>query len=882
MNAESQRLQVNKEKKVPLEQWGPYLSERQWGTVREDYGPWGDAWGYFPFEQSHARTYRWGEDGIAGISDFYQNLCFAMSFWNGKDKILKERLFGLGNYQGNHGEDVKELYYYLDNVPTHFYMEYLYKYPQQAFPYDKLRDENKNRSRTVPEYEILDTGVFNDNEYFDIHITYAKQQNTEIYIRIDINNNSSKPAELTVLPTLWFYNRWQYNPTLHKPSISMVDRNTVKASYDRLGDYYLYFQSADDLLFTDNETNTELVQGIPNKDIFTKDAFHRAIIEGKDADKLRARKQGTKCAPVYKVSLAGWQRRQIYLRLSNRVVNNPFAKGFEQVFDLRKQEADDFYNDILSTPPDSEMRKIQRQALAGLLWNKQYYHFDVSRWLTTSDGISPVNDGKKNGRNHDWKHLKNQDVISMPDKWEFPWYAAWDLAFQAIPLALVDPVFAKNQLLLIMREWYMKPDGQLPAYEWNFSDVNPPVQAWAAHQIFLLEKRRTGQGDVVFLKKIFQKLLINFTWWLNRKDPNGNNLFEGGFLGLDNIGVFNRSIQLSEHTTLEQADGTAWMGMYALNMLDIALEIAMVDESFEDTATKFYEQFVIIAEAINEHGMWDETDKFYYDQLSVPGSDPQPLKIQSLVGLTSLFAVSIISKPAMDKLEDFSKRVAWFEDYRVRNGMFWPNEEHSDRDDVLFSLVPKDRLIGLLGRLLNEKEFLSDHGIRALSLYHKDHPYTVNLDGKDYTIGYEPGDSTSDLFGGNSNWRGPVWIPMNYLIIRSIRRYGRFYGDSLKVECPVGSGKMLNLQEVADELTRRLATLFERNEKGERPVFGEYQEFYQRPDNEDLMLYFEYFHGDSGKGLGASHQTGWSALIADLVERIFEAQKQPVDVDVTE
>jgi hypothetical protein len=871
MNDEAKRLRENLARKVPLEPWGPYLSERQWGTVREDYGPWGDAWGYFPFEHSHARAYRWGEDGIAGISDFYQNLCFAVAFWNGKDKILKERLFGLGNYDGNHGEDVKELYFHLDNLPTHYHMEYLYKYPQQEFPYDKLRSENKKRTRADVEYEILDTGVFDENEYFDILITYAKKTSTDIFVRIEVTNRNSKTAELTLLPTLWFYNRWQYDESVEMPSIKKLDDQSVVASHYRLNNYFLYFEKADDLLFTDNETNTELVQGESNQDIFTKDAFHHAIIDGKDMDKLRDRKTGTKCSPVHKVSLQGGASRQIHLRLTNTATHDPFGEDLKGIFENRKKEADDFYNDLLSSPLNSEHRNIQRQALAGLLWSKQYYHFDVERWLSTSDGITPVNDGKKYGRNHDWKHLKNQDIIAMPDKWEFPWYAAWDLAFQSIPMSLVDPSFAKNQLLLIMREWYMKPDGQLPAYEWNFSDVNPPVQAWAAHQIYLLEQRRTGKGDIPFLKRIFQKLLINFTWWMNRKDPNGNNMFEGGFLGLDNIGVFNRSIQLSHSTTLEQADGTSWMGMYALNMLDISLEIAMEDDSFEDAATKYFEQFVYIAEAINQHGMWNEEDKFYYDMLSFPGSDqPIQLKVQSLVGLTSLFAVSIISKRAVDKLEDFNKRINWFEKYRLQNNLFWPYEEHSERDETLLSLVPKDRLVGLLGRILNEEEFLSDHGIRALSLYHKNNPFVFHLNGQEYTIGYEPGDSTSDLFGGNSNWRGPVWIPMNYLLIRSIRRYGRFYGNTLKVECPVGSGKMMNLQEVADELTRRLSSLFEKNDKNEKPVFGEYQDFYRKPENAHLLLFHEYFHGDSGKGLGASHQTGWTALIADLIERLNE------------
>jgi len=868
MNAEAHRLAVNAGKKIPLEQWGPYLSERQWGTVREDYSQNGDAWRYFPFEHAHCRAYVWGEDGIAGISDFFQNLCFSVAFWNGKDPILKERLFGLVNFQGNHGEDVKELYYYQDNIPTHYYMEYLYKYPINAFPYNKLVEENSKKTRLEPEYEILDTGIFDNDEYFDAHITYAKNSSEDIFIRIKITNRSKDRAELTVLPTLWFYNRWQYDENLQKPSIRLKGSNHVRTLHPRLGNYYLYFQTPDDVLFTDNETNHLVVSGKESNNIFTKDAINEAIVNGKNRDKLRKRKQGTKCSPVYKLSLEGGESKEIYLRLTHKATSKAFQENFQDIFTQRKQEANDFYNERLSSPAGSPFRNIQRQALSGLLWSKQYYHYDVERWLEDGDGLSQPSHARSIGRNHDWKHLKNQDIISMPDKWEFPWYAAWDLAFQCIPMALIDPCFAKNQLLLVMREWYMKPDGQLPSYEWNFSDVNPPVQAWAALEVYNIEKEKTGKGDLVFLKRAFHKLLINFTWWINRKDPNGNNMFEGGFLGLDNIGVFNRSAPINGGMQLEQADGTAWMGMYALNLLDMALEIAMNDKSFEDAATKFFEQFVLIAEALNHHGMWNEEDRFFYDTLSISGTAPIQLKIQSVVGLTSLFAVSIIQKKMLDKLDDFNKRISWFEQYRLRNKLFWPNEEHGEKDEILVSLLPKERLISLLIRLLNETEFLSDNGIRALSRLYEKNPYTVNIGGTDYTIQYDPGDSTSDFFGGNSNWRGPVWFPMNYLIIRSIRRYGEFYGDALQVEYPSGSGKNLNLLQVADELTTRLAHIFVPDKKGHRPVFGEYAEFYSRPGNEDLVLFYEYFHGDSGKGLGASHQTGWTALIADLIERM--------------
>jgi len=874
MTAEQQRLNVNNAKKIPLEQWGPYLSERQWGTVREDYSSNGDAWHYFPYDHAHCRAYHWGEDGLAGISDFFQNLCFGVSIWNGKDPLLKERLFGLGNSQGNHGEDVKELYYYLDNIPTHYYMEYLYKYPQQLFPYESLLKENRARTKEQPEFEILDTGVFDNSEYFDVTVTYAKQNAKDIFIRINIHNRFTKAADITVLPTLWFYNRWSYDLE-KKPVISMRDKTSVKASHSRLGSYYLYFQPPKDRLFTENETNLLKVKGIPNATPFVKDAFHDAIIKGENLELLRQKKSGTKFAPVYRYRVEGGKSQDIYLRLSNKSLDTPFAKGFEYIFSNRKEEADAFYADILPSNGSPEVINLQRQALAGLLWSKQYYHYDVEKWLTTTDGISTSTAGKQFGRNHDWKHLKNQDIIAMPDKWEYPWYAAWDMGFQCIPMSLVDASFAKNQLLLIMREWYMKPDGQLPAYEWNFSDVNPPVQAWAALQVYRIEKEQTGKGDIAFLKRIFQKLLINFTWWVNRKDPNGNNMFEGGFLGLDNIGVFNRSIELPGQMQLEQADGTSWMGMYALNMMDMALEIAVKDEAFEDTATKFFEQFVMIAEALNEQGMWNEEDKFFYDTLSIAGSTPIQLRIHSIVGITTLFAASIIEKSKLDKLSDFKKRITWFESYRLKNNKFWPNEEKTDGDTILLSLVPRERLVYLLERLLNEDEFLSPGGIRALSKYHEINPYSVTIDHINYTIQYDPGDSTSNLFGGNSNWRGPVWMPINYIIIQSIRKYGSFYGDSLKVQYPSGSGSFLNLEQVADELTNRVISLFEKDSKGNSPQYGDYSWFYKQPGNEHLNLFYEYFHGDNGQGLGASHQTGWTALVAELIREHFKMKSSP-------
>ncbi|GAC1488678.1 MAG: glucosidase [Flavisolibacter sp.] len=833
MAAELERLLKNENKAVPLVQWGPYLSERQWGTVREDYSDYGDAWQYFPYDQAHCRSYLWGEDGIAGISDLFQNLCFSIALWNGKDKILKERLFGLRNGEGNHGEDVKELYYYLDNLPTHYLMEYLYKYPQNEFPYQQLREENKRRSTKEAEYEILDTGVFDRNEYFDILITYAKQSDNDIFIRITVTNRYNKTAEITVLPTLFFHNEKAKSTSGNEASILYINKTSVVANHERLGNYFFYFQNPIDSLFTNNSTNTFKVTGVENEDIFVKDAFHDAIIQGQNLKSLRNKKSGTKFSPVYKLKIPGGASRNIYCRLSDLELDDAFSAGFQDIFHLRKKEADEFYAAILPNDLSDDMARIQRQALAGLLWSKQFYYFDVEKWLSTSDGISPLSDNKKHGRNHEWGHLKNQDIILMPDKWEYPWYAAWDLAFQCISMSVIDPTFAKHQMLLIMREWYMHPNGQLPAYEWNFSDVNPPVHAWAAFQVYSIEKKRKGKGDVVFLKKIFHKLLINFTWWINRKDRKGNNIFEGGFLGLDNIGVFNRSFHGGE-MQLEQADGTSWMGCYALNMMDIAIEIALHDASFEDTATKFFEHFVLIAEALNQHHLWNEEDKFFYDVLSVPGAEPKPLQIKSIVG---------------------------------------PNEE-GDGEAVLVSLVPKERLIYLLDRLLDEEEFLSPAGIRALSKYHELNPYSVLVNGHNYTISYDPGDSTSDIFGGNSNWRGPVWMPINFLIIQSIRKYGKFYGDTLLVDYPSRSGNKINLCEVANQLTEKIINLFVTDEMGNRRFYDSYNWFYEQKGNEHLVLFYEYFHGDSGKGLGASHQTGWTALVAELISEYGQYKKE--------
>ncbi|GAB3015734.1 glucosidase [Niabella terrae] len=867
MTQEHNRLKTNAKKAVPLEPWGPYISERQWGTVREDYSQHADTWGYLPFDQAHYRAYLWGEDGLAGISDYFQNLCFAPAFWNGQDAILKERLFGLGNYDGNHGEDVKELYFYQDNIPSHYYMEYLYKYPQQAFPYEQLKAENAKRNKLEPEYEILDTGIFDADRYFDIRISYAKYNSTDIAIRISMTNRYHETAPITLLPQLWFYNRWQYGGLKTMPRMEPVAEHTILASHPRLGNYYFYYQPSDDVLYTDNETNMEKVNGSANKSIFTKDAFHDAILHDKNTSALRDRKTGTKFAPVYRREVPAGETVHIYCRINQEATTAPFA-DIEKIFEQGKAETNAFYEALLQGSTDPEMKSLQRQALSGLLWSKQYYHYDVERWLTRSDGITPIDSARAHGRNSDWKHLKNQDIISMPDKWEYPWYAAWDQSFQCISMAVVDPSFAKNQLLLLMREWFMKPDGQLPSYEWNFSDVNPPVQAWAAMEIYEIEKRSTGKGDISFLKKVFHKLLLNFTWWINRKDISGDSIFEGGFLGLDNIGVFNRSIHDTGDLQLEQADGTSWMGIYALDMMDIALEIALADPSYEDMVTKFFEHFVLIAEALNQHILWNDEDQFFYDVLCRSDAAPQPLRIRSIVGLTSLYAVSIIDHTVFERLPDFKKRYDWFKKYRLKNDMFWPNEAHVESGNTLLSLVRTDRLCALLKRLLDENEFLSDGGIRGLSKYHQEHPYSVTLNGEVHTIQYDPGDSTSDMFGGNSNWRGPVWMPINFLIIQAIRRLGRFHGDSLKVEYPSGSGQELNLTDVSRELTKRVVSLFRRDPQGNRPVYGPYNDFFKRPGNEDLILFYEYFHGDTGRGLGASHQTGWTSLVAELIREL--------------
>jgi Glycosyl hydrolase family 63 C-terminal domain len=872
ISAEQQRLNANALKEVPLEKWGPYLSERQWGTVREDYSAGGNAWDYFTHQQSGSRVYRWGEDGIAGISDMHQNLCFAIAVWNGKDDILKERLFGLTNSQGNHGEDVKELYYYLDNTPTHSYMKYLYKYPQAAFPYKELVEVNGNRTKQEPEFELLDTGIFNDNKYFDVRVKYAKNNAEDICVDIKITNHANDEAEIILLPTLWFRNRWLFNDNVEKPVMEILNplhhAGAVKATNDRLGSYYLYHSVTDETLMTDNETNTEKVFGYANASPFVKDAFNDAVVNNKHNlhEQLKNKTTGTKFSPVYRLTITAKESQRVFLRLSKQELQHPFDESFDTVFTDRKKEADEFYKNLLPEHIAADTANIQRQAFAGLLWSKQFYQYDIERWISgDANNINPPQQ-RKHGRNAGWEHLKIADVLSMPDKWEYPWFAAWDLCFHCVPMAMIDPVFAKNQLILLCREWYMSPAGQIPAYEWNFSDVNPPIQAWAALEVYRTEKEIHGNADIHFLKRIFQKLMLNFTWWANREDENENNIFTGGFLGLDNIGVIDRN-SLPPGTFLEQVDATAWMGMYALNMMEMALEIAQTDNSYEDAVTKFYEHFVLIAASLNET-LWDEEDHFFYDSLHTNDGSSIALKVRSIVGLSVLFDAAIIKNEALQKLPDFKKRMDYIKQYRTKNNKFLPCEQVSENGDLLISVIPKERLLQLLKVMLDENEFLSAGGIRALSKFHRDNPFSLQFNHTNYTINYLPGESDNGMFGGNSNWRGPVWMPLNYLLIQTLHQRYSFYGDSIQLQYPTGSSAIYNLKQIAEALSKKIVDIFAINTAGERPVHENGNWFYKLPENKGLVLFYEYYHGDTAKGIGASHQTGWSSLVAALIKGI--------------
>lgn len=874
MNQEEKRLQENYSGEKNWLKWGPYLSDRQWGTVREDYSPHGTAWDYFPHDHARSRVYRWGEDGIAGISDDKSRLCFGITLWNGKDPILKERLFGLTGPQGNHGEDVKELYYYLDSTPTHSYMKHLYKYTYWEYPYHDLVEVNKNRSKEESEYELHDTGALRESTYYDVFTEYAKASEEDICIRITIHIRGRQEGDIWLLPTLWFRNMWAFGLTKSKPVIRQCEdkENCVMTDNTKLGNRYLYFQQPERVLFTENETNTERLYNIPNQTPFVKDAFHRAVIQN-NYEWIEGKKDGTKFAPVYKTHLIPGEKVEFRLRLTlDGTITDPLGDDFDKVFETRIAEADEFYAKF-KKGDDEDLANIQRQALAGMLWSKQFYYLDIPRWLNGDPGQPPPPESRKHGRNSSWQTLNNEDIISMPDKWEYPWYAAWDLAFHCVPLAMVDAEFAKQQLILLLREWYMNPQGQLPAYEWAFGDVNPPVHAWACLKVYQMDKERNGNDDKDFLRRVFQKLLLNFTWWVNRKDVNGNNIFEGGFLGLDNIGIFDRSSYIPGGGRLEQADGTAWMAMYCLNMLEIALILGEDDVAYEDVATKFFEHFCYISSSLNRlsedwTSAWDTEEGFFYDVLEMPDGRYIPLKVRSLVGLTTLFATMILDREKLKKLPDFYGRLKWFQNYRQQRNEYRDYlvlEEWHQESDILLSLVPKDRLQHMLRALFDESEFLSRGGIRSVSKVHEA-PYKVNIDGEEFGLKYEPGESTTGLFGGNSNWRGPVWMPMNYLIGHSLRTYARYYTD-LKVEFPTGSDNWISLDQAADELSKRLISIFQRDNLGMRPVHGTRDSYHFDPHFRNLILFYEYFHGDTAKGLGASHQTGWTGLVAELIDK---------------
>ncbi|MGB7394554.1 MAG: glucosidase [Pricia sp.] len=869
---EQQRLEEHYSKKQDWLKWGPYLSERQWGTVREDYSANGDAWNYFPHDHARSRTYRWGEDGLAGISDRYCNICFAVALWNGKDPILKERLFGLTGPEGNHGEDVKELYYYLENTHSHSYMKHLYKYPQHEFPYAQLAGEAKKRGKEDGEFEILDTGIFDNNEYFDVYTEYAKAGEEDILIKISIANRGPKAAPATVLPNLWIRNFWSFVGMPEKPIIKkegQQDAPHVSIDHVYVGKYNLYFDPPERMLFTQNETNVERVFNGSNDHPFKKDLFHQAVIEG-DFSLAEENGEGTKFAPLYQMDIEAGETKTIRLRLTSEDLASPFDKSFDSVFSERIKESRSFL-EALTEKSSEEQREIQKQAFAGLLWTKQYYNYEVEQWLQGDPGTSPPEE-RWHGRNSGWKTLRNHDILSMPDAWEYPWFAAWDSAFHCVTFSMVDHEFAKKQLLLFTKEWYMAANGQIPAYEWNFSDVNPPVQAWAAIQIYQMEQRKTGKGDIKFLKRMFNKLALNFTWWVNREDSLNNNVFEGGFLGLDNIGVFDRSNEIPGGGVLEQVDGTSWMALYCLNMLEIALEIAMDDDTFEDMCLKYFGHFVFIAEALNKisrdsASSWDEQEGFFYDKLIMPDGDSIPIKVRSISGLLSLTAVLNIRREHLDQLPRFKASMEWYRKYRTETQKYQVIEEYAPDQDLLLSLVPRERLKILIQSLLNETEFLSDHGIRSLSKAHEN-PYNIEIDGATYCIEYEPAESTTDMFGGNSNWRGPIWMPMNYLFISTLKEYHNYFEDDLKFPYPSGSDHHLNLKDIAFEISKRLIGIFQKDGDGGRPVNRLHKEKYTDEHFRDLILFYEYFDGNNGRGVGASHQTGWTALVANLIEEI--------------
>ena len=871
MTQEQLRLLDANAQKTPWKKFGPYLTERQWGTVREDYSADGNAWDFISHDMARSKAYRWGEEGIGGISDDQQRLCLSVALWNGQDEMLKERLFGLTNGQGNHGEDVKELYYYLDSTPTHSYMRMLYKYPQQAFPYEKLRAENAARTRQEPEYELLDTGIFDERRYFDVFVEYAKAGPDDILLQVTVHNRGPRTARLQVLPQLWFRNTWSWDPAGARPTLRETRPGAVQADHATLGRYHLYCDQAPRLLFCENDTNGARLYGLPAKGMHFKDGINDYVVDSVRGA-INATQQGTKVAAQYKLKLGPGESQTVRLRLSQMEFDEPFAT-FDQLFADRQREATEFYDCIQESLPDPDARNVQRQAFAGMLWSKQFYYYDVTQWLDGDPGVQKAPKERRSGRNSAWRHLHNADIISMPDKWEYPWYAAWDLAFHCIPLAMVDAEFAKQQLRLLTKDWYMHPSGQLPAYEWNLNDVNPPVHAWATWRVYQMDKKlNAGHGDAAFLEAVFHKLTLNFTWWVNRKDKSERNIFEGGFLGLDNIGVFDRSSPLPTGGFIEQSDGTSWMAMFALNMMRMALELAKTNPVYQEMAGKFFEHFLYIADAMTRGGdgefnLWDAEDKFYYDVLHTPDGERTKLKVRSIVGLIPLFAVEVIEQDLLDAMPEFSARARWLIDNRPHLAKLvsrWEEPGKGARHKL--SLMRKDRLKSLLSRMLDEQEFLSEFGIRALSRYHLAEPYVFSTEDTDFTVQYVPGEAESSMFGGNSNWRGPIWFPINYLIIESLQRFFFYYGEQFTVEYPTGSGRQLNLDEIARALAGRLTKLILKDETGRRPAFGQDELLQTDPHFRDNILFHEYFHGDNGRGMGASHQTGWTGLLVRLLQ----------------
>ncbi len=884
---EHARLDEAQEHGVKWRRWGTYLSERQWGTVREDYSASGDAWNAFPYDQARSRAYRWGEDGLLGLTDNRGILAFSFTLWNGKDSHIKERLFGLSGPEGNHGEDVKELFHYLDATPTHAYARALYKYPHGPFPYEELRTMASARGRNGTTPTLIDTGIFDEDRYFDVLIEYAKADPDDVLARITVTNRGAEPHDIAVLPTFWFRNTWSWTKEgtartaqalAARPELRAVGPSegvpTILAKDSHHGQMTIQMEGAHDLLFTENETNVHLLYGAANRTPFVKDAFHNWLVESKRGAVNPAR-AGTKAAGVHRLTLAPGESRTIRVRFKHGVVTTSLFGDFDEVFQARRAEADAFYEAVMPPELDAEARGVFRTAMAGLLWSKQFYHFHVDRWLRGDEAMPRPPESRKRGRNREWRHLFNSEVLSMPDKWEYPWYAAWDLAFHCIPIALIDPDFAKQQLSLLLREWYTHPNGQLPAYEWAFGDVNPPVHAWAALRVYQIDRRLRGKADRPFLESVFHKLMLNFTWWVNRKDAQGNNVFQGGFLGLDNIGVFDRSNALPAGGELEQADATSWMGMYCLNLLSIALVLAVDNPSYQDVANKFFEHFLLIAHAMTEGTeeavpLWDEADGFFYDTLHVAGQPSVPMKVRSMVGLIPLFAVEVVEDDHMQRFPAFLKRAEWFIANRPELAVAASLDLRGKGQRRLMSILDRDRLARVLARMLDETEFLSPYGVRALSRVHAEQPYELDLGGARHRVGYEPGESSSGLFGGNSNWRGPVWFPVNYLIVESLQKYHQFYGDDFRIECPTGSGQYMNLWQIACELSRRMVALYRRGPDGRRPADGATD-----PRFTEEILFWEYFHGDSGCGLGASHQTGWTALIAKLLQQSPHWERGP-------